>query len=107
MTLNGFASVNLHHQDESVLILRSKYKNCPLENSLSISHNASKSLGLGGGGQLVSVLAFYSDNLNSNLAKAYNFSATLFLKRMKINTKRPGLVHLKTIHRPMEQIQAI
>ena len=26
MTLNGFASVNLHHQDESVLILSSKHK---------------------------------------------------------------------------------
>ena len=26
LTLNGFASVNLHHQDESVLILKSKHK---------------------------------------------------------------------------------
>ena len=34
---------------------------------------------------MVSVLAFYSDNLSSNLAEVYNFSVKLYLKRTKIN----------------------
>ena len=49
-----------------------------------------------GGGQVVSVLAFYSDNPSSNPAEVYNFSVKLLLKRTKIKTKkRPGLAHLK------------
>ena len=51
-------------------------------------------MGMGcGGGQVVSVLAFYSDNPSSNPAEVYNFSVKLLLKRMKINKKRPGLAH--------------
>ena len=46
-----------------------------------------------GGGQVVSVLVFYSDNLSSNPAEVYNFSVKLLLKRTKINKKRPGLAH--------------
>ena len=47
-----------------------------------------------GGGQVVSVLAFYSDNPSSNPAEVYNFSVKLLLKRTKIKTKkRPGLAH--------------
>ena len=38
LTPNGFASVNLHHQDESVLIHSSKHKYV----HTSVSHNASK-----------------------------------------------------------------
>ena len=46
-----------------------------------------------GGGQVVSVLAFYSDDPSSNPAEVYNFSVKLLLKRTKINKKRPGLAH--------------
>ena len=48
-----------------------------------------------GGGQVVSVLAFYSDDPSSNPAEVFNFSVKLLLKRTKINKKRPGLAHLK------------
>ena len=44
-----------------------------------------------GGGQSVSVLAFYSDDPSSNPAEVYNFSVKFLLKRTKINKKRPGL----------------
>ena len=44
------------------------------------------SLGLGGG-QVVSVLAFYSDDPSSNPAEVYNFSVKLLLKRMKKKTE--------------------
>ena len=44
-------------------------------------------------GQVVSVLAFYSDDLSSNPTEVYNSSVKLNLKRMKINKKRPGLAH--------------
>ena len=46
-----------------------------------------------GGGQVVSVLAFHSDDLSSNPAEVYNFSVKLYLKRTKINKKRLGLAH--------------
>ena len=46
-----------------------------------------------GGGQVVSMLAFYSDDPSSNPAEVYNFSVKLLLKRTKINKKRPGLAH--------------
>ena len=44
-------------------------------------------LGRGSGGQVVSVLAFYSDDPSSNPAEVYNFSVKLLLKRTKINKK--------------------
>ena len=44
-----------------------------------------------GGGQVVSVLAFYSDNPSSNPAEVYNFSVKLLLKRTKINKKEAGV----------------
>ena len=44
-----------------------------------------------GGGQVVSVLAFYSDDPSSNPAEVYNFSVKLLLKRMKINGKEAGV----------------
>ena len=47
-----------------------------------------------GGGQVVSVLALYSDDTTSNPAVVYNYSAKLYLKSMK---KRSGLPHLKKI----------
>ena len=43
-----------------------------------------------GVGQVVSVLA---DDPSSNPAEVYNFSVKLYLKRTKINKKRPGLAH--------------
>ena len=46
-----------------------------------------------GGGQVVSSLAFYSDDPSLNHAEVYNFSVKLLLKRTKINKKRPGLTH--------------
>ena len=48
-----------------------------------------------GGGLVVSVLAFYSDDLCRNPAEVCNFCVKLLLKRKKINKKRPGLAHLK------------
>ena len=44
-----------------------------------------------GGGQVVSELAFYSDNPSSNPAEVYNFSVKLLLKRTKINKKEAGV----------------
>ena len=44
-----------------------------------------------GGGQVVSVLAFYSDDPSSNPAEVYIFSVKLLLKRMKINKKEAGV----------------
>ena len=47
-----------------------------------------------GGGQVLRVFAFYSDDPNSNPADVSNFFyKKLCFKRMKINKKRPGLVH--------------
>ena len=57
---------------------------------LSEKANIEKRLGRGGGGQVVSVLAFYFDDLSSNPTEVYNFSVKLYLKRKEINKKRPG-----------------
>ena len=40
-----------------------------------------------GGGQVVSVLAFFSDDPSSNPSEVYNFSVKLLLKTTKINKK--------------------
>ena len=45
-----------------------------------------------GGGRVVSVLAFYSDDTSSNPAEVYSFYSVNCLKRTKINKKRPGMV---------------
>ena len=44
-----------------------------------------------GGGQVVSVLALYSDDPSSYPAEVYNFSVKLLLKRTKINKKEAGV----------------
>ena len=44
-----------------------------------------------GGGQVVSVLAFYSDDTSSNPAEVYSFSVILCLKRTKINKNEAGV----------------
>ena len=49
-------------------------------------------MGSGGGGLVVSMLAFYSDDLSSIPVEVYNFSVKMLLKRTKINKKRPELV---------------
>ena len=46
-----------------------------------------------GGGQVVSMLAFYSDDPSWNPAEIHNFTLKLYLKRTKINKKRPWLLH--------------
>ena len=46
------------------------------------------------GGQVVSVLAFYSDKPSSNPAEVNNCFVKLLLKGTKINKKRPELVDL-------------
>ena len=46
-----------------------------------------------GGGQVVSVLTFYSNDPSSNPAEVYNVSVKLLLKRTKINKKEAGLAH--------------
>ena len=48
-----------------------------------------------GGGLVVSVLTFYSNDPSSIPAEVYNFSVKLLLKITKINIKRPGLANLK------------
>ena len=47
-------------------------------------------LGRGGDGQVVSMLALYSQNLSSNPAEAYNFCVKLLLKRTQINKRGRG-----------------
>ena len=47
-----------------------------------------------GGGQVVSVLAFYYDDLSSNPAEAYSFSVKLCLKRTKINKKEAVMANV-------------
>ena len=44
---------------------------------------------------MVSKLAFYSVDPSSNPADVYSFNSVNYLKRTKINKKRPGLAHLK------------
>ena len=47
--------------------------------------------GRGGGGQVVSILAFYSDNPSSNPGDAYSFSVQFGLKRTMIKKKEVGV----------------
>ena len=61
--------------------------------SSSQTHNQEVFLS-NGGGQMVSVLAFYYNDLSSNPGEVYNFSVKLLLTRMKIK-KRLGYAHLK------------
>ena len=49
-----------------------------------------KQMGGGVGGQVVSVLAFYSVDLSSSPTNMYNFHSVKCLKRTKINKKSPG-----------------
>ena len=44
-----------------------------------------------GGGQVVSMLAFYSDDPSSNPAEVCSFSVKLLWKRTKINKKEDGV----------------
>ena len=48
-----------------------------------------------GGGLVVSLFTFYSDDLCSNPAEAYSSVSVTCLKRTKINKKRPRLADLK------------
>ena len=45
---------------------------------------------VGGGGQVVSMLTFYSDDLSSNPVEADSFICKSWLKRKNINKKRAG-----------------
>ena len=54
-------------------------------------------LGRGSGGQVVSLLAFYSDDLSSNTAEVNNFSGKLNLKRMKINKYWVWTIFIKKV----------
>ena len=47
-----------------------------------------------GRGQVVSVLAFYTDDSSLNLTKAYSFSGNVCFKRTDINKNSLGLAHL-------------
>ena len=60
------------------------------EHACRIKINIQQTLGRSGG-QVVSVLTFYSDNPSSNPAEVYNFSVKLLLKRTKINKKEAGV----------------
>ena len=45
-------------------------------------------VGRGGGGQVVSVLVFYSANLSSNPADVYSFFCKICVEKTKMNKKR-------------------
>ena len=45
------------------------------------------------GGQLVSVLAFYSSDPSSNLAEAYNFSVKFVIEKNENKQKEAGVTH--------------
>ena len=47
-----------------------------------------------GGGQVVSVLAYYSDNPSSNPTEAYSFFYKIVFEKNEINKKRPTLDHI-------------
>ena len=64
--------------------------NGPLKNKICFQKVKQEKVGRGGG-QVVSVLAFYSDDPSSNPAEIYNFSVKLLLKRTKINKKEAGV----------------
>ena len=54
-------------------------------------------MGRGGGGLVVSVLAFFSDNQSSIPAEVYKFFCKIVVEKTEKNKKRPGLAHLKKI----------
>ena len=45
----------------------------------------------GGGGQVVGILAFYSDDLSSNPADAYSFSIKFVFEKNKNKQKETGV----------------
>ena len=47
--------------------------------------------GRGGGGEVVSVIAFYCDDPSSNPVEFYNFMLNFLLKRTKVNEKEVGI----------------
>ena len=47
--------------------------------------------GRGGGGEVVSVIAFYCDDPSWNPVEFYNFMLNLLLKRTKVNEKEVGI----------------
>ena len=47
--------------------------------------------GGGGGGKVVSMLAIYSDDMNSNPAKAYSFSVKLLFEKNENILKEAGI----------------
>ena len=51
-----------------------------------------------GGGQVVSILAIYSDNLSSNPTEVYSFYSESCSKTTKINKKGPGMAHFLQHH---------
>ena len=48
-------------------------------------------LGSGGGGKVVSMLAIYSDDMNSNPSKAYSFSVKLLFEKNENILKEAGI----------------
>ena len=50
-----------------------------------------------GGGQVVSVLAFNSNDPSSNLTEVYNFSAKIVVKKNEYKQKGPGLALFMTL----------
>ena len=55
-----------------------------------------------GGGQVVSMLALYSEDLSSNPAEVLDFSVELCLKRTKINKKEAGVGPFFKKHGPKQ-----
>ena len=61
------------------IVFKMKSKRLPYVNHLSMGR---------GGGQVVSVLAFYSDDPSSNPAEVYNFSVKIVIEKNKNKLKR-------------------
>ena len=68
-------------------------KNCVARNRCygGLQFNKTGFSAVVGGGQVVSVLAFNSDDPSSIPAKVYSFYSVNYLKRRKINKKRPRM----------------
>ena len=69
---------------------------------MSKAFNTNNFLQGSGGSQVVSVLAFHSDDLSWNPAEVYRFNSVKCMKRTKINKKRPGLANFNEKNIPAQ-----
>ena len=72
-----------------------KLNSSTIETVLTFATIKKHSKGRAGGGLVVNVLAFYSNDPSLNPLQPSVFSVKSCLKRTKINKKRPASVHFK------------